>query len=84
VSLFARNWNKVNELNSITRIKEGENTVGVFFPDGYFESTFNDAELELSGDVLQIILRIRKQGEMMKQELFKKIEFDFDILSRTL
>lgn len=74
----------INELNSITRIKEAENTFGVFFPDGYFESTFTDSELELRGDVLQIILKIRKQSEQIKQELFKKIEFDFDTLSRTL
>jgi hypothetical protein len=74
----------LDEQNSVTRIKEGENTVGVFFPDDYFESTFTDADMELSSYTTQIILQIRKQGEQIKNELFKKIEFNFDILSRTI
>lgn len=71
-----RNWRR----DSINK-----HTVGVFFHDKYFESTFTEAELEdFSMDVLQIILRIRKEGEEIKQELFKKIESDFNILSKTI
>ena len=52
--------------------------IGIVFADGYFESTFDeDYERSLSNEALSIIMQIRKQGEIIKQELFKKIEYDF-------